>query len=134
MSSKQFGFTGGNSSHDAIQYLFNEVIKYIGKSIPTLCVFIDLEKAFDIVCYTQLQKIEFRGIPLSLLQSYLLNRKQYIKIGNTISEFRYVEYGVVQGTILRPILFSINRNEPDSLENTRKYSQFGRLHCDHISG
>ena len=68
-----------------------------------------LLKAFDIVDHKILRKkMEYygiRGTPLKLFESYLTNRKQYTKIGNTLSEWNQISYGVPQGSVLGPILF-----------------------------
>ena len=55
-------------------------------------------------------KINAYGITtnsLKLLKTYLTNRQQRFKIGNTTSEWKEILKGVPQGSILGPILFKI---------------------------
>ncbi|CAH1970122.1 unnamed protein product [Acanthoscelides obtectus] len=52
ISNKQFGFRQGKSTDDAILDLMTKVSSNINSKDPTLCVFVDLKKAFD-------TKIEF---------------------------------------------------------------------------
>ena len=45
---------------------------------------------------------------LNLIHSYLSNRTQRIKINNSFSRRRSIEYGVPQGSVLGPLLFNID--------------------------
>ncbi|XP_074035242.1 uncharacterized protein [Leptinotarsa decemlineata] len=71
----------------------------------------DLAKAFDTVNHTQLlevlQDLGFRGKSFELLKTYLLNRKQCVRINETLSKKLKIRCGVPQGTVLGPILFII---------------------------
>ena len=48
---------------------------------------------------------------LSLLFSYLTNRKQYIKISNTYSTFKETISDTLQGSILRPLFFNLSSDD-----------------------
>jgi hypothetical protein len=48
---------------------------------------------------------------VSLLESYLLNRKQQIKINSILSSWADIQKGVPQGSILVPLLFNVFSND-----------------------
>ncbi len=68
--------------------------------------FIDLSKAFDTLDHiTLMHKLSYYGVhgtALTLFQSYLSNRKQYVKFDNVQSDLATLTTGVPQGSILGP--------------------------------
>ena len=42
-----------------------------------------------------------------LIQQYLSNRKQRVKVGNAYSSWKEIFYGIPQGSILGPLIFNI---------------------------
>ena len=74
-------------------------------------VLLDLSAAFDTVDH-QLLLSDFSGYgveatALSLLESYLENREQCVAIGESQSEPTTLQYGVAQGSVLGPVLFTV---------------------------
>ena len=55
-----------------------------------------------------MQKLPYYGIrrtELNWFENYLNNKKQYVVIGDKNSDFLNTLYGVLQGSVLRPVLF-----------------------------
>ena len=78
-------------------------------------VLMDLSKAYDCIPHDLLiAKLSAYGLgakALDLLNSYLSDRKQRVKIGSTFSEFIEILIGIPQGSVLGPLLFNIFLND-----------------------
>ena len=73
---------------------------------------LDLSAAFDTIDHTILLdrlscSFGLRDKALGLIKTYLLDRKQKIKINNLYSEELPVLFGVPQGSVLGPLLFTM---------------------------
>ena len=92
----QFGFRKKHSTEHAILSIVEEIRKNLDNGIFTCGVFIDLEKAFDTVNHKIiLSKLEHYGIrdnALKWLISYLMNRKQFVKLNGSQSR-KYMLWG-----------------------------------------
>ena len=113
---KQFGFQKEHSTNHANVYFPDQIYKMFNKNIYTLCVFIDLPKAFDTVNHKillrKLSHHEIKNKSLNWFTCYLSKRKQFIGY-NVNSKFTllYIICGVRQGSILGSSLFLLYIND-----------------------
>lgn len=115
LASNQYGFRSGRSTEDALMDLVDDTVQNMDKKRKTVGIFLDISKAFDTVSlpllYKKLENFGIRDIALDLFKSYLSERTQVVKINSTTSDEASLSYGVPQGSVLGPTLFSIYMNE-----------------------
>ena len=86
----------------------------LDKNFIVGAVLMEISKAFE--CISQdliVAKLEAYGIEKEtprLIYSYLKRRKHCVKINNTYTDYNEIIYGVLQSSILGPILFDLSIN------------------------
>ena len=108
-----------------IEFL-DEVYNSIEDASPSGVLFLDLKKAFDTVDHEILLKclnnFGFNSTVQEWTLSYLSNRTQVIKVGNSISEPSPVCCGVPQGSIIGPLMFTLYIDSlPKALTGVKTY-------------
>ena len=111
----QFGFRLNHSTSHTTTLLIENTTEAFEAKQAMVSVFLDLSKAFDTIDHDILQSKLFhygiRGVPYDWFKSYLTNRQQQVMCQNILSNVKYINFGVPQGSILGPLLFLIHVND-----------------------
>ena len=111
LSKYQFGFRKGYSSQQCLLVLMEKWKKCLEKGGKCGALLTDLSKAFDCLLHDLLiAKLHAHGFEidsLRLIYSYLVGRKQRVKIDNEYSIWLEILFGVPQGSIVGPLFFNI---------------------------
>ena len=118
LHNKQFGFRSKQSTTHALLLLTDKIQRSINNGTYSCGIFLDLCKAFDTVDHRIiLDKLEYngiRGVANDWFASYLSNRRQFVSLFGTNSDYQTVTCRVPQGSVLGPLLFLLYINAPIS--------------------
>ena len=111
----QSGFRQKRNTLDQLIRLSDDIVKSISVKGYTLGVFMDFEKAYDMVWQKGLlYKVHHLGIAgnmFNFIQSFLTERQLMVRVGATLSEKVMIENGTPQGSVISPLLFLIIVND-----------------------
>ncbi len=121
----QYGFRTNKNTSNALFDMTYFISNKKQNNNKVLITFLDLAKAFDsvdrLILLKKLECIGVKNTSLSWFKSYLQDRKQIVSINNVESNASNIDYGVIQGSTLGPILFLVYIN------NISKLSVKGKL-------
>ena len=140
LNNQQFGFRKDSSTTFIMLDLFDKIYASKEKGFKPAVIFLDIKNAFDTVKHDNLlEKLKhyvISGTVYNWFKSYLSNRFQRTRWGRRISIALLIICGVLQGSILGPILLSIYIND---IINVCKFSvpflfaDYGALYVNRIS-
>ena len=101
-----------HSTETALVRVQNDILLNLDKKRGVILVLLDLSAAFDTIDHTTLLKqlrdrLGISGSALQWFRSYLSKRTQSVSVENGYSERVPLQYGVPQGSVLGPILYTI---------------------------
>ena len=101
-----------HSTETALLKVRNDILMEMDKRNTVMLVLLDLSAAFDTIDHNiLLNRLEKRcgitGTALRWFNSYLTGRSQSVSIDGIQSKLKPLKYGVPQGSVLGPILFTI---------------------------
>ena len=101
-----------HSTETALLRVQNDIIHAVDSEVGAILTLLDLSAAFDTIDHQKLldllnHSFGISGDTLRWFKSYLQERIQMVQIGSSTSEPVTLKYGIPQGSVLGPILFTM---------------------------
>lgn len=117
----QSGFRKGRCTLDHLSRLVHTIESAKDEDGFVLGVFLDMEKAYDLLWHQglliKLSRIGIKGNMFKWIECFLQDRYIRVRIGSAFSQSYPLENGTPQGSVISPILFSVNMNDIPLHEN-----------------
>ena len=123
MEPMQSAYRMGHSMEMALLKGKTDILRAVDNQEVTCVVLLDLSAAFDMVdCQILINRLTsmfgISGCALTLIRSYLTGRSQRVKVGELRSDPVTLHFGVPQGSVLGPILFTLYLSCGEDLQSS----------------
>ena len=136
ISKQQHGFLSGRSTSSNLLEALNDWTLAVNDRKSIGAAYIDFAKAFDTVSHAKLLcKLQAHGVRGNLLhwiENFLSGRTQQTRVGNCLSRIVNLDSGVVQGSVLGPLLFVIFINDITNLFTNNNSECKCKLYADDL--
>lgn len=108
----QSAYREHHSTETALLRVQNDLLVAVDEHGGAILVLLDLSAAFDTIDHSTLlnllhERFGIQGLALKWVKSYLSDREQCVQINGESSDKVKLSFGVPQGSVLGPILFTI---------------------------
>ena len=111
----QSGFRKHHSTNDHLVRLQTEINGAFGRGHKAIAVFVDIEKAYDMVwrhgLLEKTYKLGIRGPMYNFIERFITGRSFRVNVEGSFSPVTNLENGIPQGSVIAPIRFSIYIND-----------------------
>jgi ribonuclease HI len=111
----QTGFRKNKSTVDQLLKLQDTILKQIKNRGSVLGVFLDFEKAYDMLwtkgMLEKIKKLNINGTMYSYIKDFINNRTFHVRVGSSRSSNRKLQNGTPQGSVISPTLFLLMIND-----------------------
>ena len=109
------GFRKAHGCQDVLLNFTNNAKLSLDNRNVTLALLTDLSKAFDCLPYKLLlSKLHAYGVDRNaclIILSYFTDRKQRVKLGDCLSDWRQILKGAPQGSLFGPFMYNVLSND-----------------------
>ena len=109
------GFRKAHGCQDVLLNFTNNAKLSLDGRKSTLALLTDLSKAFDCIPYKLLiSKLHAYGVDRNaclIILSYFTKRKQRVKLGDSMSDWRYISKGAPRGSLFGPFMYNVFSND-----------------------
>lgn len=116
----QSAYRANHSTETALLRVMNDLLLAVDEGDGAALVLLDLSAAFDTIDHSVLLsclecRFGLNGVVLDWFRSYLSNRKQSVRISGKSSTPSPLLFGVPQGSVLGPVLFTMYLSPLDDI-------------------
>ena len=105
-----------HSCETALLKIYEDILSVLSPKTKILVLFLDFSSAFDTVHHEKLinkleKQFHIQGTALNWFKDYLSDRTFHVIVDGNLSDGHHLQYGVPQGSVLGPVLFTLYTQE-----------------------